>query len=148
MSTIFFKGHGLSNKTSSIAKAAIVECLEDVNVDGLGDTSAHSNTGGAQGWVLIGVQASMPSVGGAWERNKEHEAEARDLDVNDLTCGVERKVCRCVSGGVDAGQQVEVSIRMGSFFQNGNNITVNGGSFKTVYGDFYELPEEVKRSVN
>ena len=146
----------------SASNADIGERLEDANLNSLDNTAiaivptgGHSNTT-SYGRVSIGVQVGVPG---------NNEAETRDTDADELTFGVEGEICRSVSVGVDAGKQVGGKIEMGSFFEGGelvsittchdhvlhldlgSNITVTGGNFKTVYGDFYELPEEFKRSV-
>jgi len=148
-----------------------LDCLEDATTATISQsTGAHSNTFG-YGRVSIGVQAGVPAVTstGTYDiTQRNNEAETRDVD--ELTCGVEggeveEETCRGISVGVDAGQQVGGKIEMGNFFQGGelvsittchdhilhldlgSNITVTGGNFRTVHGDFYELPEEFKRLV-
>jgi hypothetical protein len=162
------KGRAFLNTTKN-SKADVTdhERLEDATFNRLGDTTAatvltgaHSNTTGTHGRVSIGVQAGVSSVtsSGTWDlqqMDNQNEAETPGTGV---------------SIGVLAGQQVDgiIASGPGNFFEGGelalvsiiimksialhldlgSNITVTGGTFRTIYGDFHELPEEFERSVD
>jgi len=159
---LFLQGRSLSNKMKySTSKADITKPLEDANLNGLDDTTAatalmgaHSNMTGAHGRISIGVQAGVLSI------TSSGTCDLKPTDNEEETWGTG------VSIGVDAGQQVGGKIGSAGFFEGGelvsiiivkkycalyldlgSNITVTGGTFRTIYGDFYELPEEFKQSV-
>jgi len=161
------QGRALFNTTKN-SKADVTdrERLEDANLNRLEDTTAatvltgaHSNTTGTYGRVSIGVQAGVSSVtsSGTWDlqqMDNQNEAETPGTGV---------------SIGVHAGQQVDGKMASGpgNFFKGGelalvsiiimesialhldlgSNITVTGGTFRIIYGDFHKLPKEFERSV-